>query len=72
MSLREMRVKAWLEDCVGQLERMYDVFSKDVISSSDIGENRHHDIMCDINSILCAMEDTIFKIENVVEEEEEE
>lgn len=69
---RENRVLSWLEQMNIELEQQYNIFARNVISPDDIGEDNYHDIVSDLNNVMSLIDEVIFKIENVVEEGDDE
>lgn len=61
---RNNKVKSWMQNIYEETEKIQNIFSHNLISSEDIGDNNYLNIIDKFEDVLVLIEDILFELDN--------
>lgn len=61
---RNNKVKSWMQNIYEEIEKIQNIFSHNLISSEDIGDNNYLNITDKLEDVLVLIEDILFELDN--------
>ena len=61
---RNNKVKSWMQNIYEEIEKIQNIFSHNLISSEDIGNNNYLNITDKFEDVLVLIEDILFELDN--------
>ena len=61
---RNNKVKSWMQNIYEETEKIQNIFSHNLISSEDIGDNNYLNITDKFEDVLVLIEDILFELDN--------
>lgn len=61
---RNNKVKSWMQNIYEEIEKIQNIFSHNLISSKDIGDNNYLNITDKLEDVLVLIEDILFELDN--------
>ena len=64
MNGRQNKVRSWMQTIYADINNTKDVFTWNLITSNDIGEERYNQIVDALNDVSIIIEDVLFELDN--------
>lgn len=64
MNGRQNKVRSWMQTIYADINNTKDIFTWDLITSNDIGEERYNQIVDALNDVSIIIEDVLFELDN--------
>lgn len=64
MNGRQNKVKSWMQTIYADINNTKDIFTWNLITSNDIGEERYNQIVDALNDVSIIIEDVLFELDN--------
>ena len=64
MNDRQSKVRSWMQTIYADINNTKDIFTWDLITSNDIGEERYNQIVDTLNDVSIIIEDVLFELDN--------
>ena len=64
MNDRQNKVKSWMQTIYADINNTKDIFTWNLITSNDIGEERYNQIVDALNDVSIIIEDVLFELDN--------
>lgn len=64
MNGRQNKVRSWMQTIYADINNTKDIFTWDLITSNDIGEERYNQIIDALNDVSIIIEDVLFELDN--------
>lgn len=61
---RNNKIKSWMQNIYEEIEKIQNIFSHNLISSEDIGDNNYLNIIDKFEDVLVLIEDILFELDN--------
>lgn len=61
---RNNKVKSWMQNIYEEIEKIQNIFSHNLISAEDIGDNNYLNITDKLEDVLVLIEDILFELDN--------
>lgn len=64
MNGRQNKVRSWMQTIYADINNTKDIFTWNLITSNDIGEERYNQIVDALNDVSIIIEDVLFELDN--------
>ena len=64
MNGRQNKVRSWIQTIYADINNTKDIFTWNLITSNDIGEERYNQIVDALNDVSIIIEDVLFELDN--------
>lgn len=64
MNGRQNKVRSWMQTIYTDINNTKDIFTWNLITSNDIGEERYNQIVDALNDVSIIIEDVLFELDN--------
>lgn len=64
MNGRQNKVSSWMQTIYADINNTKDIFTWNLITSNDIGEERYNQIVDALNDVSIIIEDVLFELDN--------
>ena len=64
MNGRQNKVRSWMQTIYADINNTKDIFTWNLITSNDIGEERYNQIVDALNDVSSIIEDVLFELDN--------
>ena len=64
MNGKQNKVRSWMQTIYADINNTKDIFTWNLITSNDIGEERYNQIVDALNDVSIIIEDVLFELDN--------